>query len=163
MKATRQQAILNIIRQGPVATQEELAEHLRQLGLEVTQATVSRDIRELRLMKVAEGVGYRYAESAQSAASDVFSRVRRTFMEFVLTIEHSRNLLVIKTSPGTANAVAACIDDAGLANVLATLAGDDVVLVIVRETESVYTQDPAVTELLEVFFSLWNPPAAGQA
>ncbi len=162
MKAQRQQAILRLIRQRPVSTQEELAAFLAEQGLEVTQATVSRDIRELRLVKVAEGGGYRYAEPPQAPPADAYGRVRRAFAEFVLTIEYSGNMIVVKTSPGTANAVAASIDEAGFATVLATLAGDDVVLIIVRTTpRPAGPEDTTLRSLLAELHELWKSPSTG--
>lgn len=162
MKAKRHQAILRIIRQRPVATQEELAQYLAAQGIEVTQATVSRDIRELRLMKVANGIGYRYAEPPQPLPVDTYGRVRRAFVDFVVSIEYSGNLVVIKTSPGTANAVAAGIDEASFPFVLATLAGDDVVLIITRPINPTATPpDPAVQALLAELHALWKSSALG--
>ena len=157
VKAKRQQAILSIIRQQPVTTQEELVQALASQGLDVTQATISRDIRELKLIKVANGAGYRYAEPAQPLPVDVYGRVRRAFADYVISIEHSGNLVVVKTNPGTANAVAASIDDASFPKVLATLAGDDVVLIITRpHNPTAGPSDPAVQSLLTDLHALWR-------
>lgn len=156
MKERRHDTILRIIRDRSVGTQEELAELLALEGIEVTQATVSRDIRELRLVKVAAGTGYRYAEPPQIPAADAHGRARRAFSEFVVGVERSGTLIVVKTTPGTANAVAAAIDEVGFANVVATLAGDDVVLIIAREPSEKEPPRPAVMALEAEFRSLWG-------
>lgn len=139
-----------------MATQDELAQALSAEGIEVTQATISRDIRELGLVKVSAGEGYRYAEPSSVPVTDALGRIRRTFADFVIGIERSGTLLVVKTSPGSANAVAACIDEVDLPNVIATLAGDDVVLIIAREPEEREPHRPAVDALEAELHDLWG-------
>ncbi len=136
MKAKRQAMILQIIRETKIETQEELAEVLRQKGVEVTQATVSRDIKELRLVKSPTGYGhYRYVVPYEPVPGDVVRRARRSFQEYVLEVVHSQNMIILKTLSGTANAVAAAIDDLRWPEILATVAGDDTILVIVKTEE----------------------------
>lgn len=134
MKSRRQAAILQIIREREVRTQEELAALLRQMGMEVTQATVSRDIKELGLVKEpVPGGGYRYVPSRQEPAADRIERARRAFQEFVVSIDVSGNLVLIKTTTGAAHGVAATLDALVLPDVLGTIAGDDTILLVVAE------------------------------
>lgn len=138
MKARRHQYILSIIKEHVIETQEELVEALRALGLQVTQATVSRDIKELRLAKVATADGrYRYALPPQPAegGQEAVQRAQRAFDDYVLGIDFSGNLLLIKTLPGSAMVVAACIDALGIDGILGTVAGDDSILVVTRDPE----------------------------
>ncbi|MEG2860033.1 MAG: arginine repressor [Clostridia bacterium] len=130
MKAVRHALILEIIESEDVETQEELAEQLKRHNVKVTQATVSRDIKELRLLKVlARDGGYKYAtaERAEQGTSDRFSRI---FAESVVSIVASDHLIVIKTLPASANAAAEAIDGFKWPEVLGTLAGDNTILVI---------------------------------
>lgn len=134
MKEERHEAILRIVRDRVVSTQEQLAAALRELGFEVTQATVSRDIRELGLIKVpSPGGGYRYAVPPRPLPPDALGRAQRTFYEYVTDIRFSGNLLLVKTVPGGAHVVAAAIDSLHLDEVVGTVAGDDAVLVVVTD------------------------------
>ena len=137
MKSTRQDAILEIIGRMDVETQEELADELRTMGFKVTQATVSRDIKELRLVKALTSTGaYKYAvaEKNENTHSERFIRI---FSESVLTISHAYNQIVLKTLPGSANVAAETIDGMRWPEILGTLAGDNTILMIVRSTEEV--------------------------
>ncbi|MGE5676169.1 MAG: arginine repressor [Mycobacterium leprae] len=136
MKARRQAKILELIRHSVIETQEELAEALSAQGIPVTQATVSRDIKELQLNKVPTGDGrYRYAlpDEVPSASWD---KRRRIFRESVLSVECSENIIVVKSLPGTAPGVASAIDHLGWPEMLGSVAGDDAVIVIVRPLEA---------------------------
>lgn len=137
MKSRRQKKILELIKNNIVSTQEELADHLRNDGLTVTQATVSRDIKELGLIKVAAGNDvYKYAlPKEQMAISE--KRLRFMLKEFVIGIEYSENMIVIKTPPGNANAVASVLDGANFKEIIGTIAGDDTILLIVKPKEAV--------------------------
>ena len=119
MKDERQRAILELVRDRPVRTQQELARALAERGFPTTQATVSRDIQELGLVRT--GAGYR-AGLAVSVVS-----------ELVLSISTVEFLVVIRTPPGTANAVAAAIDEVELEGVAGTLAGDDTIIVVLAD------------------------------
>lgn len=137
MKAARHQHILEVIAKRDVETQEELARLLRESGIDVTQATVSRDIKELRLFKVlGEGGVSRYA-AAQRERDDINDRLIRLFSESVLTMDHAGNMIVMKTLSGAANAAAQTIDSLKWPWVLGTLAGDDTILIIVRDEHMV--------------------------
>ena len=111
MKSSRQDEILRIIREKDVETQEELAEELRKNGYKVTQATVSRDIRELRLLKVAaNGGGFKYArpERHETAVSD---RLTRILNDSLVNVDFSGNMIVVKTLSGSANVAAEALDN----------------------------------------------------
>ena len=137
MKSVRQVAILDIIDKQDVETQEELADALRAQGIKVTQATVSRDIKELRLLKVLTPSGaYKYAtaDKAENGLSDRFIRV---LAESMLSVAVSGNLVVVKTLSGSANVAAEALDSLHWPEVLGTIAGDNTILVIVRSNEDV--------------------------
>lgn len=132
MKARRQAKILELIRLNVIETQEELAETLGRHGIPVTQATVSRDIKELQLNKIPTGDGrYRYAlpESAPTASSDKRLRI---FRESVLDVDMSENIIVIKSLPGTAHGVGSAVDHLGWPEMIGSVAGDDTVIIIVK-------------------------------
>ena len=132
MKNARQTAILSIIEQYDIETQEELAGKLREMGIVVTQATVSRDIKELRLLKVLSGSGgYKYA-TADKAEHGLSERFVRMFRDSVLSINFAGNIVVVKTLAGSANAAAEAIDSMHLPEILGTMAGDNTILVIVQ-------------------------------
>lgn len=138
-KAARHARIRDIIGRQAIETQDELAEALRQTHIDVTQATVSRDIKELMLIKVPIGDGrYRYAYPASKDKSALFSnkRMERLFQDSVTGMDFSENIIVVKTLPGTANAVASALDHAGWPDILGTVAGDDSILVVVKPKEA---------------------------
>jgi len=140
MKNARQAAILSIIEQNDVETQEELAGKLREMGIVVTQATVSRDIKDLRLLKVLSASGgYKYA-TADKAEHGLSERFVRMFKDSVLSISSAGNIIVIKTLSGSANVAAEAIDSMRLPEILGTMAGDNTILAIVRnEAEAAKT------------------------
>ena len=138
MKALRHTKIKEIIEERPVETQEDLAEALREKGIEVTQATVSRDIKELMLIKVPAGNGsYHYAFPNEQNVVFSQTRMERMFQDSVLSIDYSLNLIVLRTMPGTAQAVAYTIDTVKWPEILGTVAGDDTICVIVKPPEAV--------------------------
>lgn len=148
MKSTRQNAILELIREKDIETQEELADELRRRDFKVTQATVSRDIRELRLLKVLTSGGtYKYAASDKPENS-LGERFHRIFSESVLSIAHAYNQIIIKTLPGSANVAAEMIDSLRWPEILGTLAGDNTILMIVRATEEVDVVLRRIDEML---------------
>ncbi|MGN0762864.1 MAG: arginine repressor [Aristaeellaceae bacterium] len=132
MKTVRQMAILDIIAKQDVETQEELAEALRARGIQVTQATVSRDIKELRLLKVLTPSGsYKYA-TADKAENGLSERFIRMLAESLLSVAASNNLIVVKTLSGSANVAAEALDSLHWPEILGTLAGDNTILLIIR-------------------------------
>lgn len=133
VKARRQSYVLQLVKEKQVETQEELMTYLREEGYKVTQATISRDIKELRLAKVPNGKGgYKYALPQGATKGDLNRRARRVFEDYVKDVDFSGNLLIIKTYPGGAHAVAAVLDELEWPGVAGTLAGDDVIVLIVR-------------------------------
>jgi len=148
VKALRHARIKDIIEHKVIETQEELAEALRKESIEVTQATVSRDIKELRLIKVPAGDGrYRYAFPTEQSVVFSQSRMERLFRDSVVALDYSQNIVVIKTYPGAANAVASTIDFAKWPEVIGTVAGDDNILVVVKPMD-------AAIKVVEKFQSL---------
>lgn len=139
MKSMRHNLILEIIESKDIETQEELAEELKRRSIKVTQATVSRDIKELRLVKaLADGGKYKYAtvERAEKGMSDRFIRI---LSESVMSIESAGNLMVIKTISASASAASEAIDSMKWPEVLGTIAGDNTILVIARSESVVET------------------------
>ena len=148
MKSARQNAILELIRERDVETQEELADALRKRDFKVTQATVSRDIRELRLLKVLSPAGtYKYAV-ADKPENGLSERFHRIFSESVLSIAHAYNQVIIKTLPGSANVAAEMIDSLRWPEIIGTLAGDNTILMIVRSTDEVNVILRRIDEML---------------
>lgn len=136
MKFKRQSAILQIISQNDIKTQEELSEKLAAMGFNTTQATISRDIKELRLIKVTSlSGGYKYSSPAQGDDAGFLPRLRTIFKECVIGITPAQNLVVITTIAGMANAAAFAIDQLKIDNIIGTLAGDDTILVILADNE----------------------------
>lgn len=137
MKTTRQRAILSLIATRPVHSQEELAQFLEQQGYEVTQATVSRDIKDLGLAKVplknGNGMGTQFKYVEPGLGKGYASRLHRVIAELVRDCRGSVNQIVLRTPPGSAMLVASAIDEAEWPEVLGTLGGDDTVLVILED------------------------------
>jgi len=137
MKSARHSMILEIIEEKDIETQEELAEELKRRGMKVTQATVSRDIKELRLLKVlADHGGYKYAtvERAEKGMNDRFIRI---LSESVISVEAVKNLIVVKTLSASASAACEAIDSMKWSEVMGTIAGDNIILIITRSDEAV--------------------------
>lgn len=156
MKARRQAAIMRIIRSQPISTQDELVEALRKAGYQVTQATVSRDIADMGLVKraVPEG-GYRWVLPPDPGPREALERARRAFSDYTVGLDYSGNLIIVRTLPGAAHAVAATIDALDWPEVLATLAGDDTILVVVAQPEAMEKEpEGPVGELLQRFREL---------
>ncbi|SNR86956.1 transcriptional regulator, ArgR family [Anaerovirgula multivorans] len=133
MKYTRHAKILEIIENKEIETQEELSEELKKIGLNVTQATVSRDIKELRLIKVLSKTGkYKYA-TLKSQDTILSDRLVRLFKDSIVSYDHAGNMLVLKTIPAAAQAAASAIDAANLDGIVGTVAGDDTIFVLIRD------------------------------
>lgn len=139
MKAKRQALIREIVEAQSIQTQEELAEALRVRGMVVTQATVSRDIREMHLLKVlADDGSYRYA-TMEKGDTGVSDKLIRMLADSVVEMNYANNLIVIRTLPGSAHVAAEAVDNLKWPEVLGTIAGDNTILVIVRSNEEVET------------------------
>jgi len=132
MKYSRHAKILEIIDKEVIETQEELAERLKSLGVEVTQATISRDIKELRLIKVMTEDGrYRYASIGKNE-NVVTDRLLKVFSESFVSSDYANNIVVVKTLPGMAQAAASAIDSLKWNEIIGTIAGDDTIMIVCR-------------------------------
>ena len=134
MKSLRQEKILEIIAQRDIDTQHSLANALKEAGLDSTQATISRDIRELGLTKEpGPGGGYRYAPPRRNAVPGYDDRLRTIFRESVTQVEVAQNLVIIKTLPGLASAAGSAVDSTGYPGLVGTIAGDDTVFLAMED------------------------------
>jgi transcriptional regulator of arginine metabolism len=132
MKTRRHAKILELIREHDIETQDELLRHLREAGFDVTQATVSRDIKELRLIKTLSGSGrYKYSTGSDGSA-DMSSKFHSLFTDSALSVDYAMNMLVIKCMNGMAQAVCASMDAMYWKDFVGTLAGEDTILVVCR-------------------------------
>ena len=150
MKRYRYNKIKEIVQSKAIETQEELAAALLEEGIEVTQATVSRDIKELMLIKIPTGDGhYRYALSPEENVVLSRSRINRLFQDSIIKVDSSINLIVLHTIPGSAQSVAFSIDQANWTEIIGTLAGDDTILLIARTESDVPTVISRITDLMK--------------
>lgn len=138
MKFRRQAKIMELIEKEIIETQEDLSLKLREVGYNITQATISRDIKELRLVKTLTSDGtYRYSTTASENTENNFvARLRIIFRECVTSIDFAQNIVVIKTLPALGSAAASAIDSMRVGEIIGTLAGDDTVFVVMRTTEN---------------------------
>jgi transcriptional regulator of arginine metabolism len=144
-KALRQRAILEALRSGPIASQDDLQRVLRKRGFRVGQATLSRDIRDLSLVKTA--VGYTLPQG-EAAAALALPPVKRLVREFVLDARPAQNLLVVKTIIGSAQPVAAALDEQGWDEVVGTIAGDDAILIVCPDKDAAKKIAARIEEML---------------
>lgn len=137
MKSQRQAKIMEIISTTNVETQEQLLQELQDAGFSSTQATISRDIKELRIVKELTSLGtYRYTTSSREVPGTFSTRLNTIFRECVTGFDYAQNIVVIHTLPGLASAAGSAVDAMNLSVILGTLAGDDTVIVIMRDTNS---------------------------
>lgn len=149
MKSKRQNKILEIIDSNEVETQEELVALLNEAGYKVTQATISRDIKELHLIKVQSSSGaYKYADNKKNKGNDM-DILMRIFRDTVISIESAVNLVVVKTLSGSANAAAEVVDSLHYAGVLGTLAGDNTIFIAT-------TSEQTAEDIVERFSKMVN-------
>ncbi len=133
MKNERQELLLQIVSEEIIETQEQLLEALEKRGVRSTQATISRDIKQLHLVKEPSGQGsYRYAVSAQKNHLNFADRLRTIFRQSVLSVDYAQNIVVLKTMPGLAQGAASALDGMENVGVVGSLAGDDTVLLVMR-------------------------------
>ncbi len=150
MKANRQKKIIEIISEKSIETQEQLLKELNACGFRSTQATVSRDIKDLRLIKTLDSVGcYRYSVPNKNERERFDARFQVIFHECVTNVDCAQNMVVIKTVPGLGSAAGANIDALHMPSVVGTLAGDDTTLVIMRDTESATEFCREISKMLE--------------
>ncbi|GLX69079.1 transcriptional regulator AhrC/ArgR [Paenibacillus glycanilyticus] len=136
MKGIRQYKIKELITKSTIETQEELVDALREAGLQVTQATVSRDMKELMLIKVPAGDGrYKYSLPQDQQRHNPINKLKRALIDHFTHIDYTENLVVMKCLPGTANAIGALIDNMEWPEVMGTICGDDTILIICRTKE----------------------------
>ena len=136
MKSKRQAEILRIIEDVDVETQDQLLSELKARGLTSTQATISRDIKELHLIKELTGYGtYKYAVSGRKTSMNIAGRLRAIFKEGVTSFDRAQNIVVLKTMPGLASAACAAIDGMEISDLVGSLAGDDTAVLIMRDSE----------------------------
>lgn len=149
MKSQRQAKILEIISNKNVETQEQLLAELQEAGFRGTQATISRDIKELRIVKELTSFGtYRYATSSNELNGTFSARLNTIFKECVVSFDYAQNLIVIRTLPGLANAAASAIDAMNMSTVVGSLAGDDTVMVVMRDMNAAATFCGEIRNLL---------------
>ena len=134
MKSQRQALIMEIISTKDIETQEQLLEVLQQSGFSTTQATISRDIKELHIIKELTKFGtYRYTTASKEVSSSFSNRLNSIFRECVTGYDYAQNIVVIHTLPGLASAAASSVDSMSMSFVLGTIAGDDTVFIVMRD------------------------------
>ncbi len=138
MKNDRQKRILEIVGREAIDTQELLLQRLLEQGVKCTQATISRDIKQLRLIKEPIGQGkYRYtASDGQQSRLNVEDKLRSIFRDSIVSVDYAQNIIVIKTMAGLANAAAAALDGMSISDMVGSLAGDDTALLVMRDIEA---------------------------
>ena len=148
MKGKRQEAILELVKKYEIETQEELAEKLNKSGFSVTQATISRDIRELKLTKIQRGAKQVYAALTENKYSNSNKYIDILKHSFV-SMDMAQNMLVIKTASGTAMALATALDSLHWDEIVGTIAGDDTVMCAIRTVEDTKKLMKRLGDILE--------------
>ena len=149
MKTKRQTKMLELIKKDDIETQEELSDYLQKEGYQVTQATVSRDIRELKLTKVAMSNGRQKYAALTEANEDLSEKYTRVFRDAFVSMDMAQNILVIKTVSGMAMAVAAAIDAMHLHEIVGCIAGDDTIMCAVRSVDDTIAVMSRLRKLVE--------------
>ena len=149
MKTKRQTKMLELIKKHDIETQEELSDYLQKEGYQVTQATVSRDIRELKLTKVAMSNGRQKYAALTEANEDLSEKYTRVFRDAFVSMDMAQNILVIKTVSGMAMAVAAAIDAMHLHEIVSCIAGDDTIMCAVRSVDDTIAVMSRLRKLVE--------------
>lgn len=149
MKSQRQAKILEIISNRNVETQEQLLAALQEEGFRGTQATISRDIKELRIVKELTSLGtYRYTTSNSDFGGSFSARLNTIFRECVISFDYAQNIIIIRTLPGLASAAGSAVDAMNLSTVVGSLAGDDTVMIVMRDTNAAATFCGEIKHLL---------------
>lgn len=149
MKLDRQSVIMAIISERDIETQNQLMEALAEKGLKSTQATLSRDIREMRLVKELGPSGnYRYVAAAKQDHTDLDIRLKKIFKESVVSYDVAQNILVIKTLPGLASAACSALDGMSIDGLVGTIAGDDTAFLAMRDNNSATTLYKEIEQLI---------------
>ncbi len=136
MKSARQAKIIELIEEHDIMTQEELSDYLTTAGFPATQATISRDIRELKLTKITTENGRPKYALTQQQETDIWKKYRQVLAAGILTMEASENLIVIKTVSGVAMAVAAALDHLDINDLMGCIAGDDTIIAVARSKDA---------------------------
>jgi len=149
LKNNRQSMILEIISQENIETQEQLLARLQERGIVSTQATISRDIKQMHLIKEPVGQGvYKYAVSGNRTKLNFAEKLRTIFRESITSIEYAQNIVVLKTMPGLASAACSALDNMDISYMVGSLAGDDTAFLVVRDTESAEIFCEEIKEML---------------
>ena len=137
VKKRRHETIIRLIEQNCLSTQTDLLEKLKEEGFDTTQATISRDIKELRIVKELTSFGtYRYTTSAKEVSGTFSARLNTIFRECITGYDYAQNIIVIRTMPGLASAAASAIDAMNMSFIVGSLAGDDTVMIVVRDNNA---------------------------
>ena len=149
MKSQRQAKILEIIANKNIETQEQLLAASQAEGFRGTQATISRDIKELRIVKELTSLGtYRYTVSSSEIGNSFSARLNTIFRECVISFDYAQNIIVVRTLPGLASAAGSAIDAMNLSTIVGSLAGDDTVMIVMRDTNAAATLCGEIKALL---------------
>ncbi len=152
MKQNRHQRIIDLIGKYDIDTQEEIVSRLRDEGFQVTQATVSRDIRELKLSKIPNGHGRQKYVFLQNNREPLGDKYVRIFSEGLVSVEAAQNILVIKTVSGMAMAVAAALDAMNFDEIVGSIAGDDTIMAALRSAEDAIAVKEKINEMIQASF-----------
>lgn len=151
MKNERQMLILEIIGQENIETQEQLLTRLQERGVSSTQATISRDIKQMHLIKEPVGHGvYKYSVSGNRTRLNFAEKLRTIFRESITSIDSAQNIVVVKTMPGLASAACAALDDMDLSYMMGSLAGDDTAFLVMKDTPSADTFCKEIQEMINM-------------
>ena len=149
MKNDRQSMILEIISQENIETQEQLLARLQERGVTSTQATISRDIKQMHLIKEPVGQGvYKYAVSGNRTKLNFAEKLRTIFRESITSIDSAQNIVVLKTMPGLASAACSALDNMDITYMVGSLAGDDTAFLVMKDTESAAIFCEEIKEML---------------
>ena len=150
MKSKRQEKILELITDHSVQTQEQLLAELNEAGFSTTQATISRDIKQLRIIKELGPNGvYRYATAPKPAEHTFSAKLNLIFRQCITSVDYAQNMIVVKTMPGLANGAASAIDKLNIPEMLGTLAGDDTCFVVLKDTQAAAELSAEIREQIE--------------
>lgn len=156
-KIERQARILQLLREQEITTQDDLVLGMKAAGFEITQATISRDIKELGIVKVMTPGGNQKYVSMERTGETISGRLMKIYAESVLSVEPAMNLIVIKTMPGMAQACASALDSMRLTDLVGTIAGDDTVFVATRSPELAEALANSLTRLIAPGFQVSIP------
>ena len=149
MKTVRQNKLLELIENNDIYTQEELACKLLESGYNVTQATISRDLRELGITKMSENGGQHKYVTVQNKRNEFNDKLLKVLKAGYISMDYAENIVVIKTSSGMAMAVAASVDALGLSEIVGVVAGDDTIMCVIRHKEKVFEVMERLKKILD--------------